>query len=140
MAYLQPDEMRTHLYLENIDTISEGDDTIMIAAIDASVQEAKGYLGAYDKDAIFTAQEGERNALLLVFVKDIAAWHFLVLCNAGNEFKLRQSRYERAVAWLKAVQKGDVMPDLPTASANPDGDNSTGIIKFGSNPKRGQHF
>ena len=138
MTYLQNEEMRTHLYLDNIDTITEGDDTIMTAAIDAAMQEARGYLGAYDRDAIFSAQAEQRNALLLVFIKDIAAWHFLVLCNAGHELKLRQARYERAVAWLRAVQKGDVVPDLPvTGSESGEG---TDIIKYGSNAKREQHF
>lgn len=134
--YLSSEEMKTHLYAENVDAVSGGDDTIMTAAIDAAVQEAKGYLSAYDKETIFNTAAGQRNGLLLVFVKDLAAWHFLVLCNAGVELKLRQDRYERAISWLKAVQKGDITPDLPIKEP----DSGTGIIKYGSNPQRGQHF
>jgi len=139
MAFLNNEEMKTHLYKENVDVISRGDDAIMTAAVDAAIQEAKGYLRAYDVDRIFSATGGYRNALLLLFIKDLATWHFLILCNAGHELQLRQDRYDRAVAWLKAVQKGDVTPDLPVID---DGGSTSGagIIKFGSNPKRGQHF
>ena len=135
MAFLSITELKTHLYNENVEVISRNDNTIVQAAIDAAIAEAKSYLKAYDTAAVFAATVSSRNALLLTFVKDIATWHFLVLCNAGVELELRQDRYERAIAWLKAVQKGDVAADLPTDQTTP-----AGVIKFGSNPKRDQHF
>lgn len=133
--YLNSAEMKTHLYSENVDAISGGDETIMIAAIDSALQEAKGYMEAYDKVAIFSAEGENRNSLVLTFVKDIAAWHFLVLGNAGTEFKLRQDRYDRAIAWFKDLRKGNVSADLPVL--DPD---TSGLIIFGSNPQKGQHF
>jgi len=133
--FLSNEEMKTHLYSENVDAISGGDETIMTAAIDSALQEAKGYLEAYDKDAIFSAEGANRNSLLLTFIKDIAAWHFLVLGNAGTEFKLRQDRYDRALIWFKSLRKGDVSADLPVQ--DPD---TSGLIIFGSNPQKGQHF
>jgi phage gp36-like protein len=137
--FLDPSEINTHLHLDNVEVITRGDITVVVAAIDAAVSEARGYLSAFDRDAMFTAQGELRNALLLTFVKDIAAWHLLNLCNAGSDLPLRQSRYERAVDWLKAVQKGNVSPDLPVV---PDGDPAepaTPII-YGGNTQRGQHF
>lgn len=129
--------MKTHLYNENVEVIHRGDETILQAAIDAAIAEARGYLKAYDVAATFAATGSSRNALLLTFVKDIATWHFLVLCNAGVELELRQDRYDRAINWLKAVQRGDVAADLPADTS----DNAvTGAIIFGSNPKRSQHF
>lgn len=139
MAFLSADELKTHLYTENINVISRDDDTILAAAIDAAVQEAKGYLGSYDVQSVFGASGNERNALLLIFVKDIAVWHFLNLCNAGTDLSLRQDRYERAIDWLKAVQKGNVTPDLPKKT-DESGAPTGGIIIFGSNPKKNQHF
>jgi phage gp36-like protein len=136
--YLSNDEMKTHLYAENIEAISGGDETIMTAAIDAALQEAKGYLSAYNKDEIFSKTGSDRNALLLMFVKDIVTYHFLVLCNAGVELKLRQDRYERAISWLKAVQKGDLTPDLPAKDIADNG--GIGVMKYGSNPQKSQHF
>lgn len=139
MSYLSNDEIKTHLYSDNVDVITRGDDTIVTAAVDAAVSEAKGYLSAFDRDAIFTALADARNALLLTFVKDIASWHLLNLCNAGSDMKLRQDRYDRAVEWLKAVQKGNVSPDLPAIVAT-DGTTAAQGITFGSNTKREQHF
>lgn len=121
MAFITPDELRTHLYRESVCAISRDDTTLLTAAIDAAEQEAYGYLGAYDRERIFSAEGTERNALLLVLVKDIAVWHFINLCNAGTELQLRQDRYERAVAWLRQVQKGEVKPFLPIIDEDGDG-------------------
>lgn len=142
MAYLTPEELKTHLYKENIDTITRHDETIIMAAIDAAIGEAYGYLGAYDREKIFKAQEDERNALLLTFIKDIAVWHFICLSNAGVEIQLRQDRYERAIDWLKAVQRSDIKPNLPILENSDQEGDSKGIGEyiFGSNPKRSQHF
>ena len=110
-------------------------------AIDAALQEAYGYLGAYDRKKIFEATGSQRNALLLIFVKDIAVWHFVNLCNAGTDLQLRQDRYERAVAWLRQVQKSDIKPNLPIIDEDGDGKPDTaGEYIYGSNPKRNQHF
>ena len=137
--YLSNDEIKTHLYSDNVEVITRGDETIVTAAVDAAVSEAKGYLSAFDRDAIFGALAENRNALLLTFVKDIASWHLLNLCNAGSDMKLRQDRYDRAVEWLKAVQKGNVSPDLPVITAT-DGTATVQGITFGSNEKRESHF
>ena len=136
--FISVDELQTHLYQENINVISRADITIVTAAIDGAVQEAKGYLADYDRAAIFAATDENRNALLLIFVKDIAVWHFLTLCNAGAELELRQSRYTRAIDWLKGVQRGDISPDLPKLT-DEDGEITGGVI-YGSNAKRNQHF
>lgn len=143
MAFLTPEELKTHLYRESIETISRADDTIVTAAIDAAIQEAYGYLGAYDRERIFAAEGEARNALLLIFVKDIAVWHFVNLCNAGTDLQLRQDRYERAIGWLKSVQRSETKPNLPTAEdADGDGkpDAPVGEYIFGSNPKRHQQY
>lgn len=136
--FLSTEELKTHLYSENVNIISRDDDTILTAAVDGAVAEAKGYLAAYDRAEIFSSTGTARNALLLIFVKDIAVWHFINLCNAGTEIDLRRHRYDRAIDWLKSVQKGDVSPDLPTAQDETG--SIAGIIKFGSNTKRNQHY
>lgn len=136
--YLTSGEMKTHLYAENISVIQRDDETILTAAIQGAIVEAKGYLKAYDTERVFNAEGDERNPLLLIFVKDIATWHFLVLCNAGSELSLRKDRYDRAIAWLRGVQKGDINPDLPELADGSGG--AAAIIMAGSNPKREQHF
>lgn len=143
MTYLTTEELHTHLHDEVVETITRGDSTIAEAAIDAAIQEASGYLTRFDTKRIFSASGSGRNKLLLIFVKDIAVWHLINLCNAGSDLELREKRYERAVDWLKAVQKGNVSPNLPeqaTDEGATDKNNPLGSIAYGSNPKRTQHY
>lgn len=141
MSFITPEELNTHLYKENVEVIDREDTTILVAAIDAAMEEAYGYLGAYDRKKIFGAEGKERNALLLLFIKDMAVWHFVNLCNAGTDLELRQDRYDRAVSWLRQVQKGETKPNLPIVDEDEDGkaDGASEYL-FGSNPKRKQHF
>lgn len=128
--YLPADELHTHLRLESITAITRNDPALAQSAIDGAIAEAKGYLARFDTNAIFEATATQRNELLLIFVKDIAAWHLINIVNPNIDIKLRKDRYERAIAWLKDVQRGHVEPDLPPA---PDKDPS--LTRFGSQPK-----
>lgn len=141
MAYLEIEEMTTHIYQEDMDTISHGDDAAMMSAIDYAIGEVRGYLGKYDADRIFAARGKERNPILLLFVKDVAAWHFCNVCNAGVDIEMREKRYDRAIEWLKNNQNRK-NPDLPAATGNTDAHCSQcgADIAFGSNRKRDNHF
>jgi phage gp36-like protein len=136
MSYVTVEEIKTHLYEEQIDVITNGDDTILQSAIDAAQSEAKGYLRAFDISAEFEKSGSNRNSLLIIFLKDIAVWHFINICNINTDLSLRLERYKRAIDWLKAVQKGDVAPDLEPLPE----DRKTGVILFNSNPKRDNHY
>lgn len=134
------EEIYTHLYSETVNAISGNDERMLQMAIDAAVAEAKGYLHRYDTDKIFGAAGDERNALLVYWVKDIAVWHYINIANPGIDWQVREIRYKAAIAWLKGVQKMDIVPDLPPV-VDDDGnrENTTGW-KIGSNPKRVQHI
>lgn len=141
MAYLTPTELQTHLYQEQLNIIVRNDESIILAAIDAAIDEAKGYLTAYDRERIFASEGGQRNALLLTFVKDIAIWHLIGLCNAAVQMDYREGRYNRAVQWLRDVQRGAASPDLPRSDSNADGrEDKPSLYRYGSNPKRTQHY
>lgn len=141
MAYLSPTELATHLYQEQIDVISREDDTLVLSAIDAAISEARGYLSAYDTERLFSAEGSERDALLLLHVKDIAVWHFITLCNAGCDLELRKFRYERAISWLESVQRSKITPNLPQVDQDGDGTPDTpAVYLHGSNPKRRNHY
>lgn len=139
--FLSPKELKTHLYEANIRLIQGDDETILLSAIDGAVEEASGYLSKYDREAIFGAEGEARHPLLLIFVKDIAVWHFITLCNAGADLDFRRFRYERAVDWLRSVQRGDISPMLPILDKDGDGQpDGPGEYLYGSNPKRENHF
>ena len=135
--WLNPAELTTHLRNEQLSAIARDDETIITAAIDGAIAEAKGYLAAFDTEQIFSTSGPQRHQLLLIFIKDIAVYHFINLCNVGTQYEIRKLRYERAVDWLKDVQKGMARPDLP-AKEDPQGNLTP--VKYGSNPKRTQHF
>lgn len=137
--FIEIDDLKTHLREEHATLISRADETILTAAISGAIAEAKGYLSAYDTEAIFSATGDARESLLLIFCKDIAVYHLINLCAAGNYYERREKRYEQAVAWLKGVQKGDVVPNLPKRKAE-DGSNVGGPFYLSSNPKRTTHF
>lgn len=141
MSYLTTTELNTHIYGELSSTISRGDDTILQTAIDSATEEARGYLSAYDTNAIFIATGAARNPVLLLYIKDIAVWHFVALCNAGIELSLREDRYNKAIAWLQGVQSGNINPTLPLPAPPSDGSDPNNFIKWGSaNPARNSYF
>lgn len=140
MPFLIPSEIESHLYPEVTRAInrSETDTTQLQAAIDAAIAETRGYLNAYDRDAIFSAVGSDRNPILLLYCKDIAVWHFIQLSNPGVEMDLRLNRYEKAVKWLQLVQSGRTNPDLPypTAPVDPKSGSVQNSFKWGGNPRR----
>ena len=139
MAYLTTDEISTHLYPEVVTEINRTDASRLQSAIDAATEEASGYLSAYDVPAILAQTGTARNPTLLLFIKDIAVWHYIQLSNPGVEMELRLSRYEKAIKWLDKVQRGDVTPNLPQLQSQ-EGEPLKNYFKWGSNPKRQDYF
>jgi len=133
--YLPLQELTTHLRMETITAITRNDPALALSAIDGAIIEAKGYLARYHTTAIFAATGNQRNPLLLLFVKDMAAWHLLNILNPNADLKLRQERYNRATQWLRDVQKGLVDPHLPPA---PEKDPS--LTLYGSEKKNNYHW
>ncbi|MFV0482976.1 MAG: phage protein Gp36 family protein [Bacteroidales bacterium] len=134
--FLEAEELKSHLYSESVTAITQGDDTILQMAIDAALSEAKGYLQAFDQEAIFTAEGDNRNALLLTWCKDIAVWHFINIARPAIDYDIRERRYNAAIDWLKGVQKGQITPDLP----KPPTEEQVPEIIISSNPRRTNHI
>lgn len=137
--FITIEELKTHLRSESMASIIRNDETLAQAAIDGAIAEAKGYLSRFDTNLIFQAITDDRHQLLVIFVKDIAVWHLVNLVNPNIDLRLRKERYDRAITWLEGVQAGMIVPDFPIA-LDEDGINSASIIKYGSNPKRNQHY
>lgn len=139
--FVSANEIYTHLYEETIAAISGTDERLLLAAISGAISEAKGYLHAYDKDAIFDQTGEDRDALLLIWIKDIAVFHYINIARPAVDYELRERRYNAAIAWLKGVQKGDIVPDFPRPvnSETQMEENTTGF-RFGSNPRRTNHI
>lgn len=108
--FIDPEDYDASVRREIIEALTRGDDAILDICEDRAIEEMKSYLSArYDADAIFDACGANRHPLVLMMCLDIAAYH---LYSAGNPQKMqngiRKDRYERAVEWLKGVQRGNI--------------------------------
>lgn len=141
MAFITVQELGTHLYEELVDAISRENDDIPKRAIDGAIAEVKGYLGDFNTQQIFNATGSGRHPLILIYTKDIAVWHFIVLANPNIEISFRETRYNNAIKWLTGVQARKITPDLPMKPTDP-GSNPQGISRViqGSNKPRRNHF
>ncbi|WP_053326921.1 phage protein Gp36 family protein [Chryseobacterium gallinarum] len=109
----------------------------------AAQAEMESYLRQrYNVVQIFSATGADRNALIIMYMVDIAIYH-LHANSAGDVIpELRIIRYNAAKDWLKAVSKGDISPDLPEKPDEGESGEGTGsqVIEFGSNPKYSERY
>lgn len=138
MEFITREDFLTHMYDGVIDAISNDDNDKLEEAIDSAIGEACGYLARFDLDAILTSQDRKTYANLKTWVKDIAKWHFIAVCNVATDLELAESRYKEATKRLMEIQKGLVTPRgwaMPT-----DDIDDTGAFTITSRPKRGNYF
>lgn len=143
MAYLTKEELKTHMYDEVTDEISRADDTIVDSAIAAGVEETRSYLTNYDVDAVFAAEGADRNPIILLYAKDLTIWHFISLSQAAMEVGFRESRYDKAIRFLKDVQAGKANPSLPIRDQGDGITPGAGYqwdARFGGNTKRNNSY
>lgn len=128
------------MYGENIDAISDNDADLLTEAIATALAEAAGYLSRYDIDLIYATETGERSkyAQLITWLKDIAKWHFINICNLSVDLELAESRYKIAIAELGKIQSGKVTPK-GWPLANEETPDLSGFF-VASSPKRGNYF
>lgn len=144
--FVQIEEMKSVIYKYQMDQITEADDDIVMIAITAAEDQVKSYLRPgttknnfdgrplYDVDTIFSQTGADRNALLLEITKNIAEWYLIRLCNVDMLFENVKDRYDRDINWLKQVQKGETVLDLPVIDPSTINDNRQ-PFRFGSRPK-----
>jgi Protein of unknown function (DUF1320) len=75
-----------------------------------------------------------RHGLIRTYMVDITLYHAHSAIPQKMIPELRVVRYEAAIAWLKAVAKGDISPDLPVV-ANDDGTSTDASFRLGSRTK-----
>jgi hypothetical protein len=135
--YLSILEMQTVMYAYQLEEISEGNDIIVTTAINTAIEEVKSYLTGnqmkewndgrkqYDVAAIFAATGTARNELILTLTKTCAEWHILQLSNVDIIYDKIKDRYDRAIAYLKQLAKGQItiagLPELVPPTVDGDG-------------------
>lgn len=139
MAFLEKSELKTRSHIEVINAITRDDDSIVEIIISESISFMKGYLTArYDADAIFNQTGGSRDQVVLKMLKAIVVYEIYSAHNPLMMTDVVKDNQAQAIAWLKAVQKGQINPDLPTVMVG--GENPKSPMLYGGNPKRGNHY
>ena len=128
------------IHQEILNAVTREDDAIVEVCEDQAIAEMRGYLESrYDCDKIFAARGNERNALILMFAKDITIYHVMCVHNPQIFAEIRKDRYERAIEWLKGVSRLEIsIADVPLL----DKDTLKEKMPFQmrSNPKRVTHY
>lgn len=145
--FLVPADLENTMYGYQIDQITEGNDDIVLEALAAAEEETRSYLEAnpiqkenqdgrfiYDVVLIFSKTGNDRNSLIKQHCLTIAKWHIVQLCNADVIYEQAKDRYDRAIAWLNKLSKGQLtLSSLPVKSI--EDDETLQPFSFGSRPK-----
>lgn len=144
--FIQITELKTAIYAYQIAEITEADTDITLQAIAAAESEVRSYLlpnsrkdwqdgrPLYDAAATLAATGTERNPLLVEVTKNIAVWYLIRLCHVDMIYEQVKERYDRAIAWLQQLSRGDITLDLPLLP--PPADNEGAMpFRSGSRPK-----
>lgn len=136
--FVSKEDLGSAIYGYQVEQITEGDDDLVLQAINAAIEEVGGYLAGnslYDVVAIFATEGASRNALILTHTVTIAKWYIVELCNADIIYEQAKERYDRAVSWLTKLSKGTVtlggLPTIPIAT----GETETDTFGYGSRVK-----
>ncbi len=110
----------------------------------AAQAEMESYLrNRYKTGVIFEAVGEARNALIVMYMVDMAVYHLHANISPENVPEIRQIRYDAALDFLKRVAKGDISPDLPEISNVPEGgdpDSDSVFLQMGSNQKYSEGY
>lgn len=87
-----------------------------------ALKEVSAYLGGrYDMETAFAMEGDERDEALVGFSVDIALYYMAASLPGRMGYETRKELYEKAVAFLKEVQKGNATLDIPTVTG-PNGE------------------
>ena len=115
--FLEIEEMKTVAAEYKLEEITDYDDTIVQACMLAAVQRVTRLLsGRYDVEKIFSATGNERDAELLEICKNIALWFLIRRCNVDILYSRVKETYDRDMAYLKELMKGDIPSGLRSAN------------------------
>lgn len=136
MAFLQKTDLALVILTDELDEITRADDTLVDSALLAAEAEARVFLyDSFDVDAIFSATGTNRHQMLVRLIADMAVYMLCARLQAGQDLDDRKARYDRAISFLKSIQKTESYADLPRRELT-----AQTHITTGSNTKRGNYY
>ena len=136
--FLNEDDYDTLILDEDRELITQSTTAIREKAEGMAIDQMSGYLRAkYNVAATFALANEARSMVLVMLCLDITLYHLHASIAGRFVPEVRRIRYEDALAWLKDVAKGLIVPDLPGYTDPETGEEVTGLnIIFGSNAKQ----
>ncbi|MGV3705439.1 MAG: hypothetical protein ACO1NU_08675 [Arcticibacter sp.] len=115
MEFISKQDFTSHIYEESMGVISRDDDQKVQEALQIGMQTAARYLGRYNTALIFTSSGDDKlkYAELITYIKDIAKWHFIAVCNVTVDLELAERRYKSALTELGKIQAGSFLSGWP---------------------------
>ncbi len=116
--FINLEDYDASIHRDILDALVREDEAIIEIVEDRAIDEMRSSLGnRYDCNKLFSTNGKDRNGLILMMALDIAIYHIFCIHNPQKLSKMRETRYERAIAWLKEVNRGraniDGAPLLP---------------------------
>lgn len=136
--FLTENDYDTLILDEDRELITQSTKANRYAAEDMAIDQMSGYLrGKYDVALAFpTDPDAIRSKVLVMFCLDVALYHLHASIPGRFVPEIRRIRYEDALAWLKDVAKGVVVPDLAGLTDATGADITGPAIVFGSATKQ----
>lgn len=128
--FLVKSDYATSIKTTVLDSLTGSNDSLLNEISKDAIEEMKSYLIArYDVAKIFDIATDPRHKSILMYCKDIAIYNLYCLNPTVPMPDIRATRYQRAIAWLQAVNRQEINPvGLPLST--------TSFVKVGGNDKR----
>lgn len=141
MVFLTTTDLLGLIDQKELDVLTGGQNTRLDVAEAMAIEEMSSYLNVrYDVEAIFSAVDPDRNALIVMYCSDITLHHLHARISPDNIPELRQTRYEAATDWLEKAADGFSAPLLPAKQEDEEGGNSP-VLRYGSSaPKNDPYY
>lgn len=120
--FIEEEDYRVVIGESAMKVVSQSSQEVRTNAELEAQEEVCGYLRPkYDTRSIYEAEGEARNRQIVMITADIALYHMVSAMPQKMGSEVRQERYERAIKWLEGVAKGAIVPDLPMAKSEDDG-------------------
>ena len=140
MEFLSKSDFKAVCDDHTLGVINQSDDDNMTRAENYAIEEVSSYLRMrYDIANAYAARGDKRNQQLVMITCDIALYHLVSWLPKRIGFEIREIRYNRAINWLKNVQNGKAVPDIPVKT-NDKGEDIGVPISYGGLDKSTYHF
>ncbi len=140
MGFLTELDYRAQIKSEIKSVVAGTEANALEVAEMAAQAEMESYLNnRYNVPAIFSAENNQRNAVLVMYLVDMVLYHLHSRTASRLIPEIRSIRYDTAKTWLESVMKGELSPNLPLKT-NEAGEAASYGFKMGSNDKYSQSW